>query len=171
VGCSRPQYSTDLCSIPCLNQSTTQKLSKIQSTERLDNDDQWTLTACRLLPLNLHRATEVNDDRHQTGCLMYGRKLNRWRHEYQSQGLLLGFFILFKCSNYNPLVSDVLRCHCLHPVTFCKISWTNDLIQTMLYGLPPAYDRPIASRCSNAALRHVAHRRKQGVLYIWNVVR
>jgi hypothetical protein len=97
VGCSRLQYSTGLRSIPCLNQSTTQKLSKTQSIERLDNGDQWTVTACRLLPLrHIHRATEINHDRHQSGCMMYGRKSNRWRHEYQPKGLLLGFFILFK---------------------------------------------------------------------------
>ena len=69
--CSRLQYSTGLPSIPCLNQSTTQKLSKIQSIERLDNGDQCIVTACRFLPLrHLHRATEINHDRHQSGFLM-----------------------------------------------------------------------------------------------------
>lgn len=59
------------------------KVIQKQSVERLDNGNQWTVTAWRLLPLrHIHRATEINHDRHQSGCLMYGRKSNRWHHEY-----------------------------------------------------------------------------------------
>jgi hypothetical protein len=130
----------------CLNQWTTQKLSKILSIERLDNGDQWTATACRLSFRHIHRATEINHDRHQSGCLMYGRKSNRWRHEYQSKRLLLVFFVvvqMFKLQSsgiWCTKTSLSTACHILQNILnewpdSDNVVWVAACLRTMMIGL------------------------------------